>query len=396
MELLRKDATEKLGKQREPESSKNGRNSSSLLGITAEGSGALKQLTALLAALTERLRLPYVSLSFTPCLGPAAPTSSGCPGPHPAQPPRTGHHSSQAAEQSPPSKGLLPNTKPKPSLSYFKALPSRAAAISPRKQSVSLQFAPFGCRSSSPGSLCPDPAPLPAPILAALTPLRSGRAPQQFPVGPDLQLRAPAAPRALPARLRLRGAAGGTGRGGTGALHARPSAPEQQPPGALCRRTGEAGLTGGRGPSPALPFPSVPFPLLFVSPKISRRYSSPRTPLLSSLSPTRVFSCSGAASPKGHERFGIASASGAGPRLRRRSGRVTAARANGGAGREALRGGAGRAALAGGVVPCWECGAVSLESPGFVRFSAFNVQCWSTTINFLFLYKPAIPVYLSR
>lgn len=260
VELHRKDATEKLGKQREPESSKNGRNSSSLLGITAEGSGALKQLTALLAALTERLRLPYVSLSSTPCLGPAAPTSSGCPGPHPAQPPRTGHHSSQAAEQSPPSKGLLPNTKPKPSLSYFKALPSRAAAISPRKQSVSLQFAPFGCRSSSPGSLCPEPAPLPAPILAALTPLRGGRAPQQFPVGPDLQLRAPAAPRALPARLRLRGAAGGTGRGGTGALHARPSAPEQQPPGALCRRTGEAGLTGGRGPSPALPFPSLSSP----------------------------------------------------------------------------------------------------------------------------------------
>lgn len=46
MELLRKDATKKLGKQREPESSKNGRKSSSLLGMTAGGSGALKQLTA--------------------------------------------------------------------------------------------------------------------------------------------------------------------------------------------------------------------------------------------------------------------------------------------------------------------------------------------------------------
>lgn len=188
------------------------------------------------------------------------------------------------------------------------------------------------------------PAPLPAPTLAPLTPLRGGRAPQQFPVGPDLQLRAPAAPRALPARLRLRlrRAAGGAGRGGPGALHARLSAPEQQPPGALCRRTGEAGY--GR-PRP-LTRPSLPFPSLPVSPKISRRYSSPRTPRLSSLSPTRVFSCSGAASPKGHERFGIASASGAGPRLRRRSGRVTAARANGGAGREALRGGARRAASA--------------------------------------------------
>lgn len=97
-------------------------------------------------------------------------------------------------------------------------------------------------------------APAPLPAAGPLTLLRGGGAPQQSPVVADEELSAPPPPRSailgLPAGLRRAAdRPGGGGAGGPGALHVGLGAPEEQPPGPLCRRGGRGGLGAASLPS---------------------------------------------------------------------------------------------------------------------------------------------------